>query len=128
MISGYPDGGFKPDETISRAELVTLAAKYAKLPASGGNAGFPDIHSGHWAKGFISAAYQAGWIKGYPNGSFGPERSITRAETVIVLNAMLGRTSDEAILSGLTMPFTDVAKKHWAYNQILEAAVKHEHK
>lgn len=70
VISGYPDSTFKPNMTISRAELVTLAIKYAKLPVSNGSINFPDVSSDHWAKGSIEAASQAGWIEGYPKGAF----------------------------------------------------------
>lgn len=85
---------------------------------------FKDLETDHWANGY-AAACKAKWIAGYEDGTFRPDSAITRAEAVLILNAMLGREIDKNSLSGLKMPFTDVSTTHWAYYQILEAAVKH---
>lgn len=128
IVSGYPDGTFDPDSEITRAELVKMVVSYAELagiPEVSNS--FPDVASDHWAIWYIGVAEDAGYIEGYPDGTFGPERSINRAETVRIINAMLERTIDESILADLTMAFTDVADTHWAYKEILEASVSHKH-
>lgn len=127
VISGYTDGSFRPDNEITRAEFVAMVVRYAGLSETTGNSFF-DISPNHWAAGYIAAATQAGYISGYTDGSFRPDAAITRAEAVTVLNAMLGREVEKDVLTDLTMHFSDVSTTHWAYYQILEAAVKHEHK
>jgi hypothetical protein len=64
-------------------------------------------------------------MRGYPDGSFKPNGHITRAEVVTALNRMLGRTPDAEHIRGLANPYTDLSETHWAYADILEAAVEH---
>lgn len=126
VISGYPDGSFKPEAQITRAELTKLAVMFAGLSESESTSNFPDVSSGHWATYYINTAQNSGILIGYDDGTFKPENDIKRAESVTILNRMQGRIVSETILEGLTMPYSDVAKTHWAYYEILEAAVVHE--
>lgn len=125
-IAGYSDGSFRPEGSITRAEFVTLVARYACLTETATTA-FSDAGA-HWANGYIGAAVQAGYLDGYADGSFRPDAAITRAEAVKILNRMMERSIVESDLSALTMPFSDVATSHWAYYEVLEAAVSHTHK
>ena len=124
VISGYPDGTFGPGKTITRAEFTAMVVLYTGLTDSGTST-FWDVASSHWAAGFIAAAQNNGWVYGYPDGSFGPEDSLTRAQAVTILNHSMGRDSSSALFANLEMPFSDVPKTHWAYNQIMAAAVEH---
>lgn len=86
VISGYPDGTFKPDKSVTRAELAVMLIKSAGIsPKSLSVSPFKDVKSTHWAYGSICAAYEKGWLKGYPDGTFKPDNSVTRAELAALL-------------------------------------------
>ncbi|MFC7149667.1 cadherin-like beta sandwich domain-containing protein [Cohnella cellulosilytica] len=122
LMQGRPDGSFKPNEAVTRAEIATVIANYRDLAVEkGGTLGFNDI-AGHWAQGSIRAALEAGLINGYADGSFKPGRSATRAEAVAMLNRMFGRGP----LNGVEQPsFPDVPADFWAFKDIEEAAAAH---
>ena len=120
IASGYPDGTFRPEQPVSRAELVKLIAAYFEV--TGGTAAFPDVAASYWASDVISFAAQQGWVSGYPDGTFRPDAPVGRAEAVKILNHALDRRAGERPAS---LPFTDVPKDHWAYDEIREAAVSH---
>ena len=120
IASGYLDGTFRPEQPVSRAELVKLIAAYFEV--TGGTASFPDVAAGYWASDVISFAAQQGWVSGYPDGTFRPDAPVGRAEAVKILNHALDRRAGERPAS---LPFTDVPKDHWAYDEIREAAVSH---
>ena len=89
IITGYPDGTFRPNAAITRAEFAAIAARFDN-DGDKTAAKFSDIAT-HWAKDEISIAYNNGWITGYPDGTFGPQRSITRAETATMINRVIDR-------------------------------------
>jgi len=125
IIKGYPDGTFKPNQPITRAEFAAIASRFDRLEATSSNA-FPDI-SNHWAKEAINSAAQKGWVDGYPDGTFLPQRNISRAEVVKIVNAMLNRMIQvEDIPLGIRN-FTDLTSSHWAYANIVEAANEHDY-
>jgi len=121
-ISGYSDGSFGPDNTITRAEFVTMAMRFAGVSGKTGSTGFPDVAGTYWAAGYIAAAVDGGYISGYPNGTFGPDNQITRAEAVTILNKIRGCAG---ISEGVS--FTDVPESHRAYAAITAAATDHTH-
>lgn len=126
IINGYEDGTFRPDDIITRAEYVAVMARLEKL--TGGNVtDFTDV-KGHWAEKYISGAVDKGWISGYEDGTFNPDKGITRAEFVKLTNTVLARNEvGEYSYDGLDVKkFTDVDEGHWAYSQIIEAANSHE--
>lgn len=127
ILKGYPDGSFKPTAPITRAEFAAMAAGFADLKE--GEKTFTDLAPTHWAYDVVKKAAAAGWINGYPDGSFKADNPITRAEVVSITNRMLDRKADEAFVDGhLTelITFTDVDKSHWAYYPIMEATNGHE--
>lgn len=127
ILKGYPDGSFKPTAPITRAEFAAMAAGFADLKE--GEKTFTDLAPTHWAYDVVKKAAAAGWINGYPDGSFKADNPITRAEVVSITNRMLDRKADEAFVDGhLTelITFTDVDKSHWAYYPIAEATNGHE--
>lgn len=128
IITGYPDGTFRPNAAITRAEFAAIAARFD----SNGDkttAKFSDI-ANHWAKDEISIAYNNGWINGYPNGTFGPQRDITRAETMTLVNRVLNRqpeTEDDLLPNMVT--WTDNANPNaWYYLAVQEATNSHYYK
>lgn len=120
IIKGYPDGTFKPDNQITRAEFVTMLIQcgdiepYTELP-------FDDVSSELWSADYIYSAYKVGYIDGYEDGTFRPDSPITRAEAVKIINQALDRIDFDNEIN----PFSDVSDGHWAYMHILEAAVTH---
>ena len=118
-IEGYSDGSFKPDNNITRAELVTMLIrgheeKFVGVP-------YNVVFANRWYADFIYTAYQNKYINGYEDNTFKPDAPITRAETVKIINGYLGRDD----YRNEENPFKDVSDEHWAYKQILEAAVDH---
>lgn len=72
IANGYLDGTFRPEQPVSRAELVKLIASY--FTVEGGTSPFPDVPAGHWAAEVVSFAAEEGWVSGYPDGTFRPTR------------------------------------------------------
>lgn len=123
VMQGYPDRTFRPDQSITRAELATVMVRARGLfPLIVAPPTFPDI-AGHWAAGYIEAAQRAMFITGYPSGDFRPDQSITRAETVTLIDRSYGRGP----LTGpnVSQSFPDVPTAHWAFSWIAEAAQSH---
>ena len=124
-MKGYPDGTFRPDGKITRAEFAQMIKAIDK--ANMGMAPFADA-KGHWAEAAINQAYANGRINGYPDGTFRPNNHITRAEAVKVFNKLYDRSVG---LTGLRdvmthiVPFSDVNASHWAYYEIVEASNTH---
>ena len=129
VIKGYPDGTFKPDNSITRAELAAIAARFARAMAMRGNNvdGFTDI-SGHWAEADIRHATIIGWVKGYPDFTFKPDQPITRAEFITLANNVLKRipeTTDD-LLNGDMVSWSDNADTSaWYYIAMQEASNSH---
>ncbi len=128
IVGGYADGTFAPNRTITRAEFVTILSRFYPLAES--DAAFPDVPGDHWARAAIVSAAAKGWVHGYEDGSFGPDRTITRAEAVTVLDAVLGRSARDAqtlarIAEAHVALFTDVAPTDWYYAAVMEAAQPH---
>jgi sirohydrochlorin ferrochelatase len=87
VISGYPDGTFRPDGVISRAEFCTMAVKTMHYELQPGNI-FTDS-SNHWARDYISTAVTRGMVHGYSSTSFGPDDPITREQMAVsIYNAL----------------------------------------
>lgn len=112
-MKGYPDGSFKPDQPITRAEFAVILSHVLKDETA--PSPFKDT-AGHWAKDAIDKAYAQGIIKGYGDNSFRPDALVSRAEAV----AMANRTFrlQKTVVEN---PFTDITSDHWAYNDILTA-------
>jgi len=130
IINGYPDGTFRPDAAITRAELATVAAHFATMmhmsPAVHVN--FSDIEE-HWAQLDILYAAKIGWLNGYPDGSFMPLRNITRGEFISLVNRVLHRTpeSPDDLLEGMKTWSDNSDPSAWYYLAIQEATNSHTH-
>ena len=125
IITGYPDGTFRPNAYITRAEFAAIAARF-DTDGDKTLAAFSDI-ANHWAKDEISVAYNNGWVDGYPDGTFGPQRNITRAETVTLVNRVLNRKpeTEDDLLPDMTTWTDNADKKAWYYLAIQEATNSH---
>lgn len=129
IVTGYGNGKFGPDDSITRAQFTTIAMRFANLDTSGENI-FTDVSEDDWFYEFVVGAIKYGWIGGYPDGRFGPNDTITRAQVTTIVNRMLGRSADEDYvernIEELTR-FTDVPDTHWAYYNIMEATNAHDY-
>lgn len=133
IISGYKDGTFRPDESITRAEFVTIAVRYYSLfnevKSVLNTTKYNDLSNNYWAIKNISYATSEKWLNGYSDGSFRPDIVVTRAEVVTIINRATGRNADtEFINKNLTVlnRFTDVKNNsHWAAYDIFEASNDH---
>ena len=128
IITGYPDGTFRPNAAITRAEFAAIAARFDN-DGDKTAAKFSDIAS-HWAKDEISIAYNNGWITGYPDGTFGPQRDITRAETMTLVNRVLNRQpeTEDDLLPNMTVWTDNANPKAWYYLAVQEATNSHYYK
>lgn len=113
-MKGYPDGSFKPDKPITRAEFATMLSHF--MSAKTASNPFTDTN-GNWAKEAIDKAYAQGIIKGYEDNTFRPAADVSRAEAV----AMVNRTFNIKKAGDVKNPFTDISPSHWAYDDILAA-------
>ena len=117
IIGGYPDGNFKPNNSITRAEFSAVLAKALGLnvmPVTASS--FSDVPSSYWATPAIQTVKQAGMINGYPDGTFGPMRPITRAEAIaVVVNAAKVPMPDDAQTDQILAAYGDRAQvPQWA--------------
>ena len=128
IITGYADGSFRPDASVTRAEFAAIASRFETLTV--GTKSFSDVPSSHWAAKYINFAATRGWVNGYADGTFRPNNSITRAEVAAVTCRLLERNADQSyIRSHLSelRAFTDVSESHWAYWYTMEAANGHDY-
>ena len=125
IVGGYEDGTFRPDQPVTRAELMKILAAY--FPGETGSASFVDVPETHWAYRAVAFGAGKGFVAGYEDGTFRPDQPVTRAEAVKMINGALGRIPEEGHLAELISrnPFQDVDESHWAYGNILEASVAH---
>lgn len=124
ITKGYTDGSFKPNHSITRAEFIHLVVQLYQGEYNAVLANFSDVQDNYWAKDSITKAFAAGLIKGYEDGSFRPEQTLSRAEAVVILNRLSKQTLDKESLDKLALSkqFIDLDKSHWAYYEILEAS------
>ena len=136
IVQGYPDGTFRPNASITRAELTAVMSRFFEINENGTHS-FNDVSGSHWAIMYINNAVNRGWVEGFPNGTFRPNNSTTRAEAVTLLNRVLGRIPNPVTIRAHLYEylqyhhdkhrlFTDLTDAHWAYYQIMEAATEHD--
>ena len=127
IMKGYPDGRFRPNAPITRAEFTQMIYTFDNKPY--GVAPFADV-VGHWAERAIGSEYHAKRITGYPDGLFRPDANITRAEAVVILNKIFERNYDamspiNAMNKEKIKVFTDLHTSFWGYNDMVEATNTH---
>lgn len=127
IVTGDPDGSFRPNDCITRAEFATIAARFDDSAASS-MASFSDI-AGHWAARYISRAAELGWIKGYSDNTFRPKKDITRAEAMAMINRVLNRNpaSVEDLLPNMNVWNDNLDTSKWYYLDVQEATNSHDY-
>ena len=126
IITGYPDGTFRPNAPITRAEFAAIAARFSDVAYSGKNT-FSDVPDTHWAARFITLAEHLGWVAGYPDGTFRPDKAITRAEAMTLINRVLERAVDEKHMLPNMVTWIDNEPGTWYYEAVQEATNSHEY-
>lgn len=116
---------FRPNEAITRAELAVMAANFTDQSVNRVSS-FNDVPRNYWAADEIALAEYMGWIEGYPDGSFRPNNSISRAEAVAIINRMTGRAVRYRDILYYAVSFSDVPVSAWYYEDVQEAANTHD--
>lgn len=127
VLKGYPDGTFRPNAPITRAEFAAIAARFDGREPDG-MARFSDIR-GHWGAEEISRAYQNCWVDGYPNGTFRPDQDITRAEAMTLVNRVLHRNPETPadLLPDMVIWNDNRDENAWYYLAVQEATNSHDY-
>lgn len=112
VVNGYTDGTFQPEKVVTRAEMAKLLVVSAGLePAADvakGATRFSDVAGSHWASGYVNVAAEYGYIVGYPDGTFAPDKTVTYAEAVTMALRVLGYRT--VVESKGTWPTNYIAK------------------
>ena len=130
ILSGFADGTFRPDEPMTRGQVASVFAKFAdetQVKPGSDALSFTDTQ-GHWAENAIAITATAGWMRGYAEGSFCPNDTITRAEFVTACNRLLERVpeNEDALLPS-RITWSDVPAEAWYYLAVCEATNSHEY-
>ena len=125
VITDSRDGYFRPDAAITRAELAAMLAQFAEQKSAA--IYFSDVSSSHWAAKAIALTADLGWINGYPDGTFGPDKTVTRAELMAMINRATGRApkSTDALLTGMKTWKDNANTALWYYLDVQEATNSH---
>lgn len=123
-VQGYPDGTVKPAGNVTRAELAAMLAAFTDTTRAANY--FNDVTANYWAANAIAVCAKLGWITGYPDGSFRPDRNVTRAKLMAMINRATGRApkSADACLPGMKTWSDNTADK-WYYLDVQEATNSH---
>ena len=124
VITDSSNGYFRPNEAITRAELAAMLANFTETAGAANY--FNDVSASYWAANAIAICAKLGWITGYPDGSFRPDRNVTRAELMAMINRATGRApkSTDAFLPGMKTWSDNTADK-WYYLDVQEATNSH---
>ena len=127
IIQGYEDGTFRPNASITRAEFAAIASRFMSAGYDVEEDLFTDI-AAHWARESINDAAMAKWISGYPDGTFLPDKAITRAEAVTLVNNVLQRKPDaDRMLDSMVKWPDNMDTSAWYYEAIQEATNSHDY-
>ena len=126
IIQGYEDGTFRPNANITRAEFAAIASRFMSSGYDVEEDLFTDI-ANHWARDNINDAAMTKWINGYPDGTFLPDKAITRAEAVTLVNNVLQRKPDADHMLDSMIKWPDNPESAWYYEAIQEATNSHDY-
>ena len=124
VITDSSNGYFRPNEAITRAELAAMLANFTETAGAANY--FNDVSASYWAANAIAICAKLGWINGYPDGTFRPDKNVTRAELMAMINRATGRApkSADAFLPGMKTWIDNTADK-WYYLDVQEATNSH---
>lgn len=126
IVTGYPDGTFRPNAPITRAEFAAIAARFSDVVYNG-KCSFSDVLKTFWGYDKISLAEHLGWITGYPDNTFRPDNDITRAEAMTLINRVLERAVEEEHMLPDMVKWRDNDPDAWYYEAVQEATNSHDY-
>jgi len=117
VINGYPDGTFRPNNTLKRSELAKIVVISSQIPAVGERSCFPDLDPTQWYAEYVCAAKSAGLVQGYVDGTFKPSRDISRAEAIKIV----AEAEDFDLNQEFSEKFSDALQSDWFYRYVNSA-------
>jgi uncharacterized protein YraI len=118
-VKGYPDGSFRPDAGVTRAEFVAMVDSAFQVPVGQTKNTFKDVHSTDWFARDVQSALAAGFVSGFPDGTFGPQKAIDRQDGASIVAKLLN------LSGGGSLSFSDAAQiDAWAKPSIAELIAK----
>jgi parallel beta-helix repeat protein len=122
IIAGFPDGTFRPNEPVTRAQFATIITKALTPPVKRQAIQFRDVQSNFWAYGAIQSAYQSQFVAGYPDGTFKPQQQIPRVQALVALANGLNFTANN---NNVLSVYTDAAQiPNYAIGHVAAATVR----
>jgi len=119
VMNGYSDGKFRPSDTVSRAELSSMLVKLKEMDVKDIKSDpYPDVSKDYWAAKYIRAVSFSNLMTNYPDGTFKPDKKLTRLEGTVILSRFTEATAPENLTKD---PFIDVPVKHWAAKDVSAA-------
>jgi len=111
VIGGYPDGTFRPEELLNRAEFSAILVRAKGVdPLPPASDPYPDLPAGNWAARYVKSASDMKLVSGYPDGNFNPNKTVSRSEGVVIISRFADLNTSAAVVS----PFSDLSSSHWA--------------
>jgi hypothetical protein len=111
LVNGYPNGQFRPDMPLTRAEFAALVQRaFPTVAPVRPGIEFVDVAPGFWAHAAIQAAYRAGFVSGYPNRVFRPNQPMPRVQVLVALVSGLRYTVNRTAAETLNRMFADAAE------------------
>lgn len=115
IIEGYPDGGFGGTKGLTRAEFAKIMTTVLNLDIKTAGITKQSDLKGHWSEQYVNALSRAGYVQGFPDGTFKPNAPITRAEAVVMINRIVGTKK----LTVTAVKYKDLPATHWAFKDIM---------
>jgi hypothetical protein len=121
VISGFPDGSFRPNDPVTRAQFAAMVRQAFRRSAVRDSARFVDVPANYWAADAIREAYTTGFLSGYPNNVFRPDENIPRAQVLVSLSNGLGYSTGGSV-NGILQAYADAnAVPEWARPSVAAA-------
>jgi S-layer homology domain len=125
IVVGYPDGSYRPDQLVTRAEFAAVLNKAFDLPATREGRSFRDVPDNYWGRAAIDKAYRAGFLAGYPNNTFAPNQNVLRVEALVALVNGSNLQPDGNIATNIETIYTDAGQiPSYARNAIIAGTQK----
>lgn len=126
LLGGYPDGTFRPERSVTRAEFAAIVTRAFPLPASRSATRFNDVRSDYWAADAIQSAYRSGWMAGYPGAQFRPSQPIPRVQALAALTGGLGYLPSPTAIELVNTTIDDAAAIPDYAQRNITAAIEHQ--
>jgi S-layer homology domain len=124
VLSGFPDGSFRPNEPVTRAQFAAMVRQAFRKSPTRPAVSFTDVPETYWAIGAVREAYTTGFMSGFPEGNFLPDENISRAQVLVSLANGLGYSANGSA-NGTLQVYGDASSiQDWARPSIAAATQK----